>query len=184
MNEDRAAESSASQPCRSDSPSTTAALDFESAIESISESNVHGSRVGHQRQRLDGCHRRHRAVLGGEKTIASGSSRLDHNVGANRNYNRVFRHSTADLFKWAAHDDLVEPGYLAAGVDVLERDPEIVLCHSQAKMIDRNGDPVLMLANGSVDGDGHVEGLPDPARFYELTADPDPAGPFRVRSSI
>ena len=38
--------------------------------------------------------------------------RLPENLGAAFNYNRVFERSVAPYFKWAGHDDLLDPAYL------------------------------------------------------------------------
>lgn len=107
---------------------------------------------------------------------------LQENVGANRNYNRTFRHSRGELFKWAAHDDVLRPGYLTACVGTLQARPEVVLCHSQAELIDRYGDPLMLLHSASVDADGYVEGLPDPKMFYDLTGAADPS--LRLRGVL
>ena len=61
------------------------------------------------------------------------------NLGASRNFNRVFELSSGKYFKWAAHDDLLAPEFLAKCVEVLERDPSVVLCHSGTMCIDKHG---------------------------------------------
>jgi GT2 family glycosyltransferase len=45
------------------------------------------------------------------------------NVGAAANHNLLVPMTDSPYFKWAAHDDLLAPGFLAACVDVLDRDP-------------------------------------------------------------
>ena len=40
------------------------------------------------------------------------------------------------LLQVGGHDDLVEPEFLTRCLEVLERDPEIVLCHSHIRIID------------------------------------------------
>jgi hypothetical protein len=42
-------------------------------------------------------------------------------------------------FKWTAHDDLHAPDYLEKCVEVLDRNPEVVLCHAKTCFIDENG---------------------------------------------
>ena len=59
--------------------------------------------------------------------------RQHHNIGAAGNFNRVFNLSSGEYFKWAAHDDLIAPEYLARCVEILERDRSVVLCHSRFK---------------------------------------------------
>jgi glycosyltransferase involved in cell wall biosynthesis len=68
--------------------------------------------------------------------------RNPHNLGAAANYNRVFALSTGKYFKWAAHDDVCAPAYLAKCVDILERYPSVVLCYPRAKIIDDTGIPI------------------------------------------
>jgi len=61
------------------------------------------------------------------------------NLGAAPNFNRAFRLSRGDYFKWTADDDLYLPGYLGACVAALDRDPTVVLAHAEADIIDREG---------------------------------------------
>ena len=65
--------------------------------------------------------------------------RSHQNLGAAWNFNRVFELSSGKYFKWAAHDDLIAPDFLLKCVEVLEQDPALILCHSQAKVIDDRG---------------------------------------------
>ena len=65
--------------------------------------------------------------------------RHEKNLGAARNFNRVFELSTGEYFKWAAHDDLMAPDFLIKCVQVLDADPSVVLCHSNVRFIDQLG---------------------------------------------
>ena len=65
--------------------------------------------------------------------------RNETNIGAARNFNQVYRLSTGKYFKWAAYDDTCAPDFLARCVEVLERDPEVVLCFSKTIQIDEQG---------------------------------------------
>jgi glycosyltransferase involved in cell wall biosynthesis len=58
------------------------------------------------------------------------------NLGLAENFNRVFALCRGKYFKWAAYDDLIAPDFLAKCVEILERDPSVVLCHSQTQIID------------------------------------------------
>jgi len=69
--------------------------------------------------------------------------RNDQNLGAARNYNRVFELSTGKYFKWAAHDDLCAPQYLERCVEVLDRKPSVVVCPPKPIYIDENGEKYL-----------------------------------------
>jgi glycosyltransferase involved in cell wall biosynthesis len=64
------------------------------------------------------------------------------NVGAATNYNMVVGMTDSPYFKWAAHDDLLAPGFLAACVDVLDRDPTVVLASPASMLIDEAGMPL------------------------------------------
>ncbi len=61
------------------------------------------------------------------------------NIGAHPNYNRVFELSRGKYFKWAAADDVCEPTYLESCVEVLDRDPTVVLAYPKSRFIDENG---------------------------------------------
>jgi len=61
------------------------------------------------------------------------------NLGAARNFNRTFELAQGSYFKWAAHDDVCASEFLAEACAVLDRDPSIVLCHSEVQMIDESG---------------------------------------------
>jgi glycosyltransferase involved in cell wall biosynthesis len=63
-------------------------------------------------------------------------TRQPHNVGAAANYNHVFALATGEYFKWAAHDDWCAPTYIERCVQVLDRDPEVVLAYTRARVID------------------------------------------------
>ncbi|MFO0900874.1 MAG: glycosyltransferase family 2 protein [Pirellulales bacterium] len=65
--------------------------------------------------------------------------RQENNRGAAWNFNRVFELSRGELFKWAAHDDLCAPDFLARCVAVLDADPSVVWCHSRFVTIDPAG---------------------------------------------
>ncbi len=61
------------------------------------------------------------------------------NVGANRNFRRAFQLASGRYFKWAAHDDLCYPTFLARCVEVLDRDSSVVLCYTRTALIDDRG---------------------------------------------
>jgi len=48
-------------------------------------------------------------------------------IGAAANFCRAFALARGRYFKWAAHDDWLEPGFLRTCIDVLEREPATVL---------------------------------------------------------
>jgi len=65
--------------------------------------------------------------------------RLDHNIGAVANFRRVAQLARGTYFMWAAFDDLRGPPYLSACVAALEADPRAVLCCTDLRLIDANG---------------------------------------------
>ena len=66
-------------------------------------------------------------------------SRLDENIGAILNYARVYKLGGGQYFKWAAHDDLIEPTFLERCVNALDADASAVLAYPRACFIDANG---------------------------------------------
>lgn len=65
--------------------------------------------------------------------------RNEQNLGAAWNYNRVFELSTGEYFKWAACDDLCAPTYLERCVEILDRNPAVILCYPRTTIIDERG---------------------------------------------
>jgi glycosyltransferase involved in cell wall biosynthesis len=62
------------------------------------------------------------------------------NIGGGPNWNRAFELATpAPYFKWAAHDDLHAPTFLAKCVAALDADPAAVLAFTKAEFVDRAG---------------------------------------------
>lgn len=70
------------------------------------------------------------------------------NVGAAPNFNHTVALARGKYFKWAAHDDLLMPTFLEQCVAVLDRDPTVVLCHTQVKEISATGE---LIKNHGVD---------------------------------
>lgn len=68
--------------------------------------------------------------------------RNETNIGVANNFNLVFQRTSADLFCWAAHDDLWEPTFLSRCHEALEKNPDAVLAHVHARLIDREGRPI------------------------------------------
>ncbi len=85
--------------------------------------------------------------------------RNERNLGAGPNYDACFHRARGRYFKWAAHDDLLAPGYLAQAVAALERAPAAVLCTVGITEIGPEDEVLRAYAN-------HFPGVdsPDPAR--------------------
>lgn len=62
--------------------------------------------------------------------------RQPRNIGASPNFNICFELASGEYFKWAAHDDYVEPEYLAKCIAALDANPDAVLCQSLVRLID------------------------------------------------
>ncbi|SRR6056297_126998 len=84
--------------------------------------------------------------------------RLEENVGAIPNFNRLFALRRGEYFKWAAHDDVCQPTFLQRCVDMLDAHPEVIWCHSTSDMID-------------ADGRSWIDQIPEDAEPIERRAD-------------
>jgi glycosyltransferase involved in cell wall biosynthesis len=71
--------------------------------------------------------------------------RQEKNIGQGPNHNYCARRASGEYFRWASHDDLVAPTYLACCVTELDAHPDAVLCHSTTKIIGR--DPETLVAH-------------------------------------
>lgn len=58
------------------------------------------------------------------------------NLGAARNFNLTVDKASGVYFKWSPADDCIAPEFLSRSVEVLDKDPGVVLCQSQLKVID------------------------------------------------
>ena len=79
------------------------------------------------------------------RDLAAGDPRLRYvrqpvNRGGAANFNAVFRlrDPGARYFKWAAADDLYEPGYLRAVLATLEADPGVAVAHCRTDDVDED----------------------------------------------
>jgi len=86
-------------------------------------------------------------------------SRNDTNVGGPANFNRLFRLTNGELFRWAAADDRIEPGYLSKVVAMMDADPAIVIGHAESLLIDPQSEPMLEMDQGFLGGDGFLEAI-------------------------
>ncbi|MEL6102142.1 MAG: glycosyltransferase family 2 protein [Pseudomonadota bacterium] len=74
--------------------------------------------------------------------------RLDENVGAAGNYNRLLPMAKGRYFKWAAHDDNCDPDFIAACVSALEANMDAVLCYPSTRVIDGEGALITKYRDG------------------------------------
>jgi hypothetical protein len=104
------------------------------------------------------------------RRYAAGDARIHYyreetNRGACWNFNRVFELARGEYFKFAAHDDLCQPTFLASCIDVLDSDSAVVCCHTQTAKIDPEG----KVLNGLPDPtDGDVRHLPNNVGRHRL----------------
>jgi glycosyltransferase involved in cell wall biosynthesis len=61
------------------------------------------------------------------------------NVGASRNFSVTFELSRAPLFRWLAADDRLAPTCLERCVEALDRDPAVVLSHTDVTIVGPDG---------------------------------------------
>lgn len=95
------------------------------------------------------------------------------NVGAAPNFNGTVAEARGRYFKWAAHDDLVDPRFLAEAVRALDERPEVVWCQSRVGFVGSDGQP---LASGMRDGGlgmSYVEDRNADASVTRASAEPD-----------
>lgn len=61
------------------------------------------------------------------------------NQGGAWNFNQVLHLATGEYFRWACHDDFCAPTLLERCVEVLDQEPEVVLCYPKTTVIDDVG---------------------------------------------
>jgi len=61
------------------------------------------------------------------------------NIGGIDNFNRTSDLANGEFFVWASGHDLRHPTFLSRCVDLLRRDPSVVLCHTEMLWIDADG---------------------------------------------
>jgi glycosyltransferase involved in cell wall biosynthesis len=87
--------------------------------------------------------------------------RNDKNLGGAPNHNLVFRLAKGKYFKWASYDDKIAPDFLSKCVEVLDKNPDVVLCMPKTGWIDEHGQ-YLRQHKYKADGD-----LPDPHKRFQ-----------------
>src|SRR6185295_18844558 len=66
--------------------------------------------------------------------------RNETNIGATKNYNRVFELAHGEFFKWASHDDECHPSLIRRCLETFSRAPDpTVLVFAKAEIIDELG---------------------------------------------
>ncbi len=67
-------------------------------------------------------------------------TKTERNIGGSPNFNRVFTLSRSPYFTWKAHDDRSHETFIERCVEVLDRDPGVVLAHTASHTIDDRGE--------------------------------------------
>ena len=95
-------------------------------------------------------------------------SRNSKNLGAAPNYNRTVELARGQYFKWADHDDLLGPDFIAKCIEVLDQHPEAVLCFPRVSVINEYG---TVLGDHKYKSD--TSSLQPQVRFRNLVLNPD-----------
>jgi glycosyltransferase involved in cell wall biosynthesis len=98
--------------------------------------------------------------------------RNEENLGAAENFNHALELAAGEYFKWAAHDDLCAPDYLARCVEILDREPEVVLCYPKTRIIDGQGEFVEDYFDGF-----HLNSMEPHIRFRDVFRAPGLCNP-------
>lgn len=69
-------------------------------------------------------------------------SRNAQNIGAARNYNRVFKLSRGAYFRWANADDLAAPELIERTLPILQSRPDVVIAYGRTCLIDAEGQQI------------------------------------------
>lgn len=67
--------------------------------------------------------------------------RNEQNLGGAGNFNHVVELSRGEFFRVAHHDDILEPECVETCVELLDQEPDVILCYTDATMIDEHGKP-------------------------------------------
>jgi glycosyltransferase involved in cell wall biosynthesis len=83
------------------------------------------------------------------------------NIGGANNHNLAFSYAKGEYFRLAAHDDVLAPELVERCVEILETNPDVVLCHSITILIDEHGRPTRTISRNKAQS----------ARSYQRLAD-------------
>jgi glycosyltransferase involved in cell wall biosynthesis len=85
------------------------------------------------------------------------------NMGGGWNFRRVYSLANGKYYKYAAHDDFLEPTFLEECITALEADPGLMLAHARTKVVSPPGD-LMEYYNWPLQSDS-----PDPlVRWHDL----------------
>jgi glycosyltransferase involved in cell wall biosynthesis len=104
--------------------------------------------------------------------------RNDRNLGAAANFNRAVELSSAPLFHGGACDDLYHPFFIERCIHALHERPDVVLCHTRAKVIGDDGEELAYDRERNCLIDSYGDRVMSP-EHYNIGEGPDPEGRFR-----
>lgn len=79
--------------------------------------------------------------------------RNDTNIGAIENFNRVFKLSSGKYFMWAGGHDLWSENYISDCLNIMEKNPNVIVAHPKTIWIDENAEE-LNIKSGFIDTQG------------------------------
>lgn len=82
--------------------------------------------------------------------------RNETNIGAAGNFNRAFNETSGRYFKWAAHDDVYAPTFVAECLDVLENDLSVAIVYAKTIEIDERGNELSVTSGREYAGSPSV----------------------------
>lgn len=92
------------------------------------------------------------------------------NIGSSRNFNWVVHKARGPFFKWVAHDDVYETTFLERCMEILQREPKVILAHTMVDLIDTAGARLHFdaLTNRYIDCAGTALPEPEPLHIGEV----------------
>jgi glycosyltransferase involved in cell wall biosynthesis len=66
--------------------------------------------------------------------------RNSENIGLPRNFNQIAKLTETKYLKWSTSDDYWGPTFVEKALNVMEQDPNIIVCYPKTTLIDKNGE--------------------------------------------
>lgn len=108
--------------------------------------------------------------------------RNQENLGAARNYNRVFELSKGKYFAWVNHDDLYGKEYLEKCVNFLEQQPSAILAYTKSCLIDEQSKHIgELFYDLKINSDSPYKRF---KRFHECAWKPSISGGYPEKTGI
>ncbi|MBX3422404.1 MAG: glycosyltransferase family 2 protein [Pirellulaceae bacterium] len=95
--------------------------------------------------------------------------RLEANLGAVANFNRLIGLAGGQYYKWVAADDMCQPTFLEAALELIESDPDSAWVHSAFGKIDQYG-TILDAGDDAADGLAHSRQAGHPRIHHDSQA--------------